>query len=251
MRVSRDQGPGRILALAGPDDEDGASRPSAVAALEDIRSRWRGIRVETADGSSSRVTPERLQGYALLHLVTRARLDDLHPWFSGVLVERASATEADPWWRAFQVAATHMDARLVVLPSCEPARGHAASEEGAVALATAVLSAGADAVIVNLWPVDATSTARWASAFYAGLARGETVARSMVSARQALRADPSTRAPHFWAGFVLYGNGDVRMPLQARPRWWWPALAGSGVVVAALALAVGTRRRRPANEPAV
>jgi hypothetical protein len=238
------QGEGRILALAGPGDEEGAARPSALAAIEDLRARYRGVRVEATDRSGPRVTPDRLEGYALLHLVTRARLDDHHPWFSGLLVERPSATQGDPWWRAFQIADARLEARIVVLPACEPARAHLASEAGAAALATAMLSAGADAVIVNLWPVDAASTSRWTGAFYASLARGETAAQAMTSARRAVRGDPASRAPHFWAGWVLYGNGDVRMALRGRPRWWWPALVGGGVVVAALALVVGTRRRR-------
>jgi hypothetical protein len=252
MRPPRAASSSRMLAVAGPGGDDGASRPSAVAALEDLRSRWRDVRVATSDRDTPRLTPDRLQGAALLHLLVRARLDDLHPWFSGLLVERASATEADPWWRAFQVADSRLDARLVVLPACEPARAHSASEAGAAALATAVLSAGADAVIVNLWPLDPASTARWTDAFCSGLTRGETAAQAMVSARRALRADPSTRAPSFWAGFVLYGNGDVRVPLRARPRWWWPAIAGTGVLVAALALVAGTRRRRGrGDEPVI
>jgi hypothetical protein len=66
----------------------------------------------------------------------------------------------------------------------------------------------------------------------------------LASADQVVRSDPATRAPHHWAAHALYGNGDVRVPLKARPRWWWPSIAGAGVLIAAVALVIGAQRRR-------
>ena len=233
---------GRVLALAGPSEEDGAPSSRAASEVEDLRARYQGIDVRTAERSGA-VSPEGLADYDLLHLVTRARLDDHHPWYSGILLERPSRSDRDPYWRAATAATASLGARLVVLPACEPARGTRLPGVGAQALATALLASGAEAVVVNLWPIEDGSAKRWTEAFYTRLAGGGTVAEAMAWADQVLRGDPATRAPRHWAGHALFGNGDVRVPLQARPRWWWPSIAGTGVVIAALALVIGARRR--------
>jgi len=241
-RARRPEGKmGRVLAMAGPSEEDGAPSARAATEVEDLRSRYQGVDVGTAEHSDA-VTPERLTDYGLLHLVTRARLDDHHPWYSGILLERAR-TDHDPYWRAATIGTAELDARLVVLPACEPARGDRLPDIGAQALATALLAAGAEAVVVNLWPAGGRQATRWTDDFYARLASGATVAEAMASADQGLRLDPATRAPQYWAGHALFGNGDVRVPLQGRPRWWWPSIAGAGVIVAAIALVIGARRR--------
>jgi len=110
-------------------------------------------------------------------------------------------------------------------------------------MAAALLAAGAEAVLVQLWALDEATERRWTEAFYARLSGGGTVAEALASAEQVVRGDPATRAPHHWASHALFGNGEVRLPLQTRPRWWWPSIAGAGVVIAAIALAIGARRR--------
>jgi hypothetical protein len=73
------------------------------------------------------------------------------------------------------------------------------------------------------------------------------VAGALASAQGVVRSDPTTSAPYYWAGFIVIGDGDVRVPLRSRPRWLWPSVVGAGVAIAALALVVGRlRRKRPA-----
>jgi len=232
----------RVLALAGPSAENGAPSSRAEAEVEDLRSRYRNIDVRTAEGAGA-MDPEQLGDHEGLHLVTRTRLDDHHPWYSGILLDRPSRSDRDPYWRAGTIGTARLDARLVVLPSCEPARGVRVPQVGTQAMAAALLAAGAEAVLVQLWALDEATERRWTEAFYARLSGGGTVAEALASAEQVVRGDPATRAPHHWASHALFGNGEVRLPLQTRPRWWWPSIAGAGVVIAAIALAIGARRR--------
>jgi hypothetical protein len=90
------------------------------------------------------------------------------------------------------------------------------SGEGVLGLASAFLSAGVPAVVATLWPVDDAQTARLMDHFYAGLAAGLDAATALHEAREALRASEATRHPFFWAGYVLVGDGQVRVTLERR-----------------------------------
>jgi hypothetical protein len=53
-------------------------------------------------------------------------------------------------------------------------------------------------------------------AFYAELCRGETVAGALRRAQIRIAHRPGMADPFYWAGYVLVGDGDVRIPLRRR-----------------------------------
>ena len=81
--------------------------------------------------------------------------------------------------------------------------------------ANALQSAGVRNVIATLWRIDDAASARWATLFYAPLARPQGSARvpdpSWLAAtqRQWLRAHAGTALahPHYWAAFTWLGDG--------------------------------------------
>ncbi len=71
-------------------------------------------------------------------------------------------------------------------------------------LVRSFLAARVPTVIASHWNVDSESTSQFMQAFYGKLARGETVAAALQSARKELR---STRNhPYYWAAFSLNGR---------------------------------------------
>ena len=106
-----------------------------------------------------------------------------------------------------------------MLSGCESAGGRVLSGEGVLGLTAAFMSAGVPAIVATLWPVDDRATAAFMSRFYDGLSRGRTAAAALREAQNAVRDDRRTRAPFYWAGFVLLGEGDVRFPLRRRAAW--------------------------------
>ena len=116
------------------------------------------------------------------------------------------------------------------------------SGEGVLGLSSAFLSAGIPAVVATLWPVDDQVTRRLMRGFYAELAAGRSIAEALALAQRAVRDEPDTRHPFFWSGFVVIGDGDIRLPLARRWRPS-PALVAAGALLF-LGLLVGIVHRR-------
>jgi len=202
--------PPRVLAVAGADGAGalpGARRELAALSrcYADVQAR---VLMDSAAGAAD---PEFLRGFDLLHLATHAEVDDQNPWQSALLLGAGRVRLS-----AAAIARSRLDARLAVLAACASADGRLLSGEGVLGLASAFLSAGAPAVIATLWPVDDASTAALMERFYADLAAGKSAAAALAAAQAALRADPRTAHPFFWAGFVLIGDGEAGLPLAPR-----------------------------------
>lgn len=85
-------------------------------------------------------------------------------------------------------------------------------------LVSGLLFAGASSVIATMWPIhDRLSGAKFSEHFY-GIDCDEKhkfeetidLARRMRAAALSIKKDIPTRAPYFWAGFVLYGQWNFR-----------------------------------------
>ncbi len=229
--------PTPVLALAGIE------LSGAVREARGLGRRYQGVEVHIAERTGTTLVPEDLARYRVLHLASHARADDQHPWRSGIRVGPLEDSERDPYLRAGRIAGMKLPARLVVLSSCETARGRIFSGEGVQGLSTAFLSAGVPAVVATLWPADDRATAALMAAFYAALARGEPAAAALRAAQAEVRKDPATHHPFYWAGFTLVGDGAVRVALRRRPAAAGPMAAGLGVLaICGLGLWLGRRR---------
>jgi len=163
-----------------------------------------------------------------------------------------TGADGRPWWLlSADIAAVSLDVPLAVLSGCSSAGGQALSGEGVLGLTGAFLAAGSRAVVASLWDVDDGATSLLMERFYRELAAGRTVAGALAAARGSLAGDPATAAPCYWAGFVVVGDGALRVPLQKRAAVGpLVAYGGGGVLVLAMAGAVlagrgkGRARRR-------
>ena len=239
-----------ILALGGATDGRGRPLPGAVDEARALGRGFAGTDVRIfGTGHSAPLRPRDLGRYQVLHLAAHTMLDDQRPWNSGVLLGPAAregtagddgavadpdsaGVDADPWLRANAIASMRLPASLAVLSCCESGGGRVAWGEGVQGLGTAFMSAGVRAVVVTLWPVDDRVSAALMRDFYAGLARGETAAYALQQAQLGVAHRSATRLPFYWAGYVLIGDGDVRVALARR----FPFEAAIAVAAAALAL---------------
>jgi hypothetical protein len=228
---------GRILALAGRFTEQGERLEGAQKEVRYLARRFAGVTTRLLgpagdlehSGSDSVKSPpaggisrdsvlsaSAFSGFDILHFAAHSTADNQSPWRSAIHLGRT----VEPVLRASEIAGWKLPADLVVLSSCQSAGGRILSGEGVQGLTSAFLSAGVPAVVATLWPVDDLVTVELMTAFYEELHRGQSVSASIHEARCVLRRNPHTNHPFFWAGFVLIGEGNLRVDLVARLRTW-------------------------------
>jgi CHAT domain-containing protein len=110
---------------------------------------------------------------------------------------------------AGEIADLRLAADLVVLSGCDSGLGEEVRGEGLVGLTQGFFRAGAGGVLASLWPVDDRATASLMATFYRVLLHEDlTPAAALARAQQEVARQPRWRAPYFWAGFVLLGEGE-------------------------------------------
>ncbi len=232
----------RILALVGTRSKEGQVLPGAIRETERLAQNFHGVEIQKqADGLDKFQDPftmADLAGFDILHLATHALMNDENPWQSYINLPGFGRHGR---LTAGNIAAAHLDARLAVLAACESGCGRVLSGEGVLGLTSAFISAGVPAVVATLWPVDDTATERLMGIFYDKLGNGLNVAAALHSAREALRSDPKTAHPFYWAGFIIVGDGNLHVPLERRMSLRRPVLGGLGLL--ALGIFISSWRR--------
>ncbi|MBI5170135.1 MAG: CHAT domain-containing protein [Candidatus Eisenbacteria bacterium] len=206
----------RVLAWRGADDAARGELRGAEAEVRLLERRYAGVTVR--DGRRAAAAPDEraLSAWSVLHFATHGRALEQSPWESGLLCADSAAAGESAWLTARRIAAMRLPARLAFLSGCETAGGRALDGEGVAGLTNGFLSAGVGCVVSSLWAVDDAATARLAEVFYARLAAGASAAAALEGAREALRRDPATAHPHWWAGFVVSGDASAGIPLKPR-----------------------------------
>ena len=142
---------------------------------------------------------EKMPEYSVVHFAGHSKVNDEFPDFSYLALfnERVYALELE------QLSLAGM--KLLVLGSCESA-AHADSALGNEfsSLQESFLTAGADAVVANLFPVNDQVASDFMAEFYKHLAKGLPKDHALQLAQQYIRT--SKPNPKDWAGFVLSGS---------------------------------------------
>ena len=160
------------------------------------------------EASRDRILSGALRGHRVVHIAAHGVLDGRHPELSALVLSSfdRSGAATDGFLRLDDVYRLRLDADLVVLSACETALGQAMRGEGLIGLARGFFFAGAKQVIASLWQVRDDTTAELMRRFHERLQRGEPATAALRAAQLALRADPSTASPYFWAGFTSLGD---------------------------------------------
>ncbi len=161
-----------------------------------------------SDASRERVMAlDGLTQADIIHIATHGDVNELEPEHSGLWFAPDSGTVAPSRVEVADIIGMKLAAELVTLSACETGLGRLESGEGVIGLSRAFMAAGAQNVIVSLWPVNDRSTAQLMSAFYRRALDGTTTpAAALAAAKRDLLADPETRAPFYWAPFILVGR---------------------------------------------
>ena len=158
---------------------------------------------------------ERIDEAGLVHLATHGYFHPEMPMSSGVLLAvpepDAVTTDADGMLQAWEFASQiHMNSDLVVLSACETGRGGRVQGEGLVGLTRAVRIAGARSIVATHWKIDDESAKEIMLAFHEALRGGAAKDEALRQAMRKAQAQSATRAPYYWAGFLLVGDVEAR-----------------------------------------
>jgi CHAT domain-containing protein/lipopolysaccharide biosynthesis regulator YciM len=96
--------------------------------------------------------------------------------------------------------------RLVTLSACDTGVGDVKIGEGVYGLRRAFFVAGAESLVMSLWPISDRVTRTVMTRYYAGLARGEGRGAALRRVQLAMIADPRRHHPFYWAAFIQAGD---------------------------------------------
>jgi CHAT domain-containing protein len=103
-----------------------------------------------------------------------------------------------------------LNADLAILSACDTARGSFGWGEGVIGLSWSLFAAGASTSVVSQWQVDSASTTSLMIAFHEqlrkpGAGQRMSSAAALRNAAMQLMAQPGSRHPFYWAGFIAIG----------------------------------------------
>lgn len=152
--------------------------------------------VAGADATVPTVT-NLMEKATLVHLACHGRFHVELPGASGLRL-------ADRWLTIKELNRLRLEAALVTLSGCETGRSRVESGDELVGLANAMLSAGAQSLLVSLWMTDDRVTSALMTDFYRHLRMGSGPPEAL---RRAQRTALQSHAhPAFWAPFVFIGR---------------------------------------------
>lgn len=231
---------GRVLTLADPESQLPHARDEgrAIARHVDDTDTLVG-----ANASEYALKSRDLRRYGILHVAAHAIADEAHPERSAIVLSPGAASE-DGLLQAREIAALHLNGRIVVLSACYTAGGPVLSGEGVLSLARAFFEAGAYAVVGSRWPLRDSDAADLFDTFYRHLSRGASLSEALKASKDEARA--AGRPASAWAALVLLGNGDLRpfATASTRPVHARPVMLASGMAALFSVGIVLLRRRR-------
>lgn len=161
------------------------------------------------DVNRSVLENSRLSDYQILHFATHGHLDGEHPELSGLFLSylQPDGKSSDSLLRMHEIYRLKLPAELIVLSACETALGKYVRGEGLIALTRGFMYAGATRVVASLWKVNDATTPILMDDFYAGMLKEKlSPAAALRQAQLKMLDNPRTRAPFYWAAFILQGE---------------------------------------------
>ena len=102
----------------------------------------------------------------------------------------------------------------MTLSACDTGIGDVRNGEGAYGLRRAFMLAGAETLVMSLWPVTDAVARDTMVGYYARLRAGFGRGDALRQTKLAMLHQPSMRHPYYWGGFIQSGDWS-RLPTSS------------------------------------
>ena len=96
--------------------------------------------------------------------------------------------------------------KLVTLSACDTGVGEVKNGEGVYGLRRAFFLAGAESLVMSLWPVSDYMTREMMTTYYTGLKQGLGRGEALRQAQLVMLKRAGRRHPFYWASFIQSGD---------------------------------------------
>ena len=144
----------------------------------------------------------------MVHFATHGCIND-NPLLSGLAFSSydEQGKIQDSFLRLKDIFNLQLNAELVVLSACETGLGDNVSGEGIVGLTRGFMYAGARRVLVSLWAVNDTGTAKLMSNYYQKMLQDKlTPVAALRAAQLEMWQGETWQSPYYWAAFTIQGD---------------------------------------------
>jgi CHAT domain-containing protein len=167
-----------------------------------------GGRLYINNGALESVFKVESGNYDIIHLAMHTVLNDRSPMHSTMVFYPELGGQEDGFLNTWEVYGIPLNAKMVVLSSCNTGTGLLNAGEGVLSLARGFIYSGSQSVVMSLWEVEDRSGTEIIKNFYHNLRKGKSKTDALQKARikYLKRASQIASHPSFWAALVIYGN---------------------------------------------
>jgi len=162
---------------------------------------------------------QKLDDYRIIHFATHSLIDDSSPERSTIILSLDDDPKEDGFLQVREIYNLKMKSDLITLSACRSGLGRLVRGEGIEGLNRAFFYAGTSAVLMSLWAVNDQATSQLMERFYTHLHSSESTANALRHAKLEFINSSNLSHPYYWAGFIVSGNGDIRIFNRSYKKW--------------------------------
>ena len=187
------------------------SLPGAIDELNTISEIFNDVNILTrsdANELSVKVLCD-LNDYDIIHFATHSITIDDIPQASSIILSSSQTTVDDGYLNISEISKLNIKSSFINLASCESGVGEILPGQGIYSFTQAFEYAGAQSVLVSLWPIDDQSTSIFMTNFYSKIASGYLYNHALAEVKREFisgKYGEEYKKPYYWAPFVYYGK---------------------------------------------
>jgi CHAT domain-containing protein len=162
-----------------------------------------------SDTSATKLIYKNLAGsFDIVHLAMHTMINNLNPILSKMIFSVSKDSLDKFGLNIFEIYGIPLNAKMVVLSSCNTGSGNLLRGEGVLSLARGFIYSGSKSVVLSLWEVNDISGTEVVKSFYSNLKNGDSKSESLGKARiKYLKSATQLNShPYFWSTLVIYGD---------------------------------------------